>query len=261
MAEPTRDGTGPQYRIESVDNALRLLLMFRTERSVRVSQVAKYLDVAPSTAHRLLAMLQHHKFVAQNVDNKAYGPGEALVDLGVSLLDLSDVRLMARPHLSALAARLNETVAIAVLRDTTLTFVESVEVERALRVSTLTGATYPAHITAGGKAILAFLPADAVSDLYQPRGRAADTRLSSADFATLVGELAEVRELGYATNYGQSDHGIGALAVPIWSVTQESEPVAAVCVSMPLSRFDEADIPSVVEQLQSTAQKLGRFSM
>ena len=242
-----------------MDNVLRLLLMFRTERSVRVSQVAKYLDVAPSTAHRLLAMLQHHKFVAQNVDNKAYGPGAALVDLGVSLLDLSDLRLMARPHLSSLAARLNETVAVAVLRGTTLTFVESVEVERALRVSTLTGVTYPSHITAGGKAILAFLPAESVSALFQSGGRKAVDRLSAADFETLVGELDVVRRLGYATNYGQSDEGIGALAVPIWSSTNESDPVAALCVSMPLSRFDEVDIPMVVDQLQATAQKFGRF--
>ncbi|MFC6236331.1 IclR family transcriptional regulator [Longivirga aurantiaca] len=244
-----------------MDNALRLLLMFRTERTVRVSQVAKYLDVAPSTAHRLLAMLQHHKFVAQNVESKAYGPGEALVDLGVSLLDLSDMRLWARPHLAALAAKLDETVAVGVLRGMTLTFVESVEVQRALRVGTLRGANYPAHITAGGKAILAFLPADTVSAMYQPAGRTDAARLSAADFDTLIGELAAVRKTGYATNYGQSDDGIGALAVPVWSATNEHEPVASVCVSMPLSRYDQADIPSVVEELKSTAQQLGRFSM
>ncbi|MBF8187168.1 helix-turn-helix domain-containing protein [Nonomuraea sp. K274] len=45
------------YPIESVDNALRLIHLLRARGEVGVTAAAKALGVAPSTAHRLLAML------------------------------------------------------------------------------------------------------------------------------------------------------------------------------------------------------------
>lgn len=54
---PADPADGPAYRLNSVDHALRLLLLFRSRLSVRVSEVADYLNVARSTAHRLLGML------------------------------------------------------------------------------------------------------------------------------------------------------------------------------------------------------------
>src|SRR5262249_48040347 len=118
-AEP---GVGPQYPIESVDNALRLILLFRDRRSVRVSDAAKELGVAPSTAHRLLAMLVHHGFVAQDSETRMYTPGSSLIDLGVAMLDLSDLRTTAWPYMAELAAKVDETVSLGMLRDRIVIF-------------------------------------------------------------------------------------------------------------------------------------------
>ena len=48
-------GPRPTYPIESVDNALKLLGMFRKRQLVRVSEAGDALGIARSTAHRLLA--------------------------------------------------------------------------------------------------------------------------------------------------------------------------------------------------------------
>ncbi|WP_284978657.1 helix-turn-helix domain-containing protein [Arthrobacter sp. fls2-241-R2A-200] len=47
----------PTYSIEAVDNALQLLQLLRDVGSLRLKDAAAELGVAPSTAHRLLAML------------------------------------------------------------------------------------------------------------------------------------------------------------------------------------------------------------
>jgi IclR family transcriptional regulator, acetate operon repressor len=47
----------PMYPIEAVDNALRLLQLLRDGGKLRLKEAAAELGVAPSTAHRLLAML------------------------------------------------------------------------------------------------------------------------------------------------------------------------------------------------------------
>ena len=58
-------GQEPAYPIASVNNALRLLLLFRGQPRVRLSEASEHLGVAHSTAHRLLAMLAYHGFVRQ----------------------------------------------------------------------------------------------------------------------------------------------------------------------------------------------------
>jgi IclR family transcriptional regulator, acetate operon repressor len=53
------------YPIESVANALRLLSSFKDRSAVGVSEAGRELGVARSTAHRLLAMLQEHGYLAR----------------------------------------------------------------------------------------------------------------------------------------------------------------------------------------------------
>ena len=95
----------PPYPIGSVDNALRLLAMLRTRSAITVSEAAAELGVARSTAHRLLGMLRHHGFVRQDPDSRAYLPGRALLEIGLSVVERLDVRVAARPVLEALSQR------------------------------------------------------------------------------------------------------------------------------------------------------------
>src|SRR5450432_2337348 len=99
----------PQYPIESVDNALRLLLMFRDRGEIRLSEAREALGVAQSTAHRLMAMLAYHDFVRQDPGSRAYRAGPALIDVGLSVVRAMDIRAIARPHLEALMQQVGET--------------------------------------------------------------------------------------------------------------------------------------------------------
>ncbi|MGG1909855.1 helix-turn-helix domain-containing protein [Microbacterium sp. NRRL B-14842] len=52
--------------MESVDNALKLILLLGEEHELRLTDAGALLGVATSTAHRLLAMLAWRGFVRQN---------------------------------------------------------------------------------------------------------------------------------------------------------------------------------------------------
>src|SRR3954463_615537 len=103
-------GATPQYPIESVDNALRVLLLLGERPSLRLTDVSQYLGVASSTAHRLLAMLQFRGYVRQDAATRSYVPGPTLDSLAFSLLRRLDVRNRARPVLERLNRELGETV-------------------------------------------------------------------------------------------------------------------------------------------------------
>ncbi len=82
----------PRYPINSVDNALKLLLMFREQQVIRVSEASATLGVGRSTAHRLLAMLEFHGFIEQDADTKAYRSGPALAEIGLAIVQSMDFR-------------------------------------------------------------------------------------------------------------------------------------------------------------------------
>ena len=71
------ESPAPQYPIESVDNALKLVLLLGERPEIRMSEASRYLGVASSTAHRLLAMLQYRGFVRQDpvVEGLSAGSG------------------------------------------------------------------------------------------------------------------------------------------------------------------------------------------
>ena len=57
----------PTYSIEAVDNALQLLQLLRDGGTLRLKDAAEELGVAPSTAHRLLAMLVRRSSLATRI--------------------------------------------------------------------------------------------------------------------------------------------------------------------------------------------------
>src|SRR6202007_2070573 len=139
--------TGPAYPIASVNNALLLLLLFREQPRVRLTDACKYLGVAHSTAHRLLAMLAHHGFVQQEPVTRAYVAGPALVEVGLAVVGSLNVREQARAVMEELAAETGETVHLGALEGNQVRYVDGLESERALRVVARTGTLAPAHCT------------------------------------------------------------------------------------------------------------------
>ena len=158
--------TGPAYPIASVNNALLLLLLFREQPRVRLTDACKYLGVAHSTAHRLLAMLAHHGFVQQEPVTRAYVAGPALVEVGLAVVGSLNVREQARPAMEELAAETGETVHLGALEGNQVRYVDGLESERALRVVARTGTLAPAHCTSLGKALLAQMTDEQVCRLY-----------------------------------------------------------------------------------------------
>jgi IclR family transcriptional regulator, acetate operon repressor len=252
--EPEQAGR-PAYPIASVDNALRLLRLFREHPRVRLSDASDHLGVAHSTAHRLLAMLAYHGFVRQERDSRAYVAGPALVEIGLAAVRRMDIRLHARPVLEELAAELAETVHLAVLEGATVRYLDAVESSRALRVAARTGAALPANCTASGKAMLAELPDAEVAALFSDAAALPGlTRRSVTRPAELARELRLVRERGYALNSEESEDGVASVGVAVRG--PQGGPAAALVLSAPVTRLDPDLARQVSGRLRAEAARL-----
>jgi IclR family transcriptional regulator, acetate operon repressor len=242
----------PPYAIESVDNALKLLVLLQRRGQLRVSDAAADLGVARSTAHRLLAMFRYRGFATQNSD-KSYSPGPVFARAGFGARAPLDIRAVSRPHLEWLNGRLDETVHVMVLAGTDVAFIGSVEASQALRVGSRAGFTMPAHLTSGGKALLAELTAGELAAIF-PGGPPADTRFGSADLAGFHRALQTVRRRGYGVNLGESERGIHAVGACVHGPGRRA--VAALTVSAPSVRLPRSRIPEIAEALQAAVRRV-----
>lgn len=246
----------PRYPIESVDNALRLLLLFGDQPRIRLTDASAYLGVASSTAHRLLAMLTYRGFVRQAPDSHAYIPGPALSSVAYSILSRLDVRSRARPVLAKLLAQFDETVHFARLDGSSAHFLEALESSRAVRVGARMGRELPANTTSTGKALLSLLSDTEIEALYPTHDLARMTEHTITVWDDLMRSIQEVREEGYSHSDEESEDLVAGVAVPLPRV---GNVCYAISVAMPTTRMTPDRRLEIVPALTEAAGELSNL--
>lgn len=242
----------PAYAVTSVDHALQLATILQVEGPMTVTAAAERLRVARSTAHRLLTTLVYRDFAVQ-ADDRSYAAGPVLA-LGIHTQSRADsLRAAAMPHLEALVEQTGESANLTVLAGDRVRFVGSVESPQPLRVGNREGTVFPAHLTSGGKAMLAELEDTTIREMYSP-ARWGDRSEARPDTAQLVRDLETVRRSGVAMNSGATEDGVTALGVALHIAPGPAQ--AAVSVSLPTLRFSEGTLPSLVGALQVAARDI-----
>jgi DNA-binding IclR family transcriptional regulator len=251
-------GTAPQYPIDSVDNALRVILLLGSRESLRLTDVSQYLGVASSTAHRLLAMLQFRGFVRQDGPSRSYVPGPMLDDLAFAMLRRLDVRNRAHPVLEKLSADTQETVHLGRLEGTEVHFIDSIESTRALRVGNRLGRTMPAHCTSTGKALLSTLTDAEVMALYPEERLVQLTPKSVGTRTELLAALERIRAEGFASSSEESEEGVSSIAIALHPSRAAR---FAVNVSVPASRLSARVRRDLLDRLREAAEELEQLQL
>lgn len=242
-------GPEPQYPIESVDNCLKIISLLKDNQDIRQRDVAEYLGVAGSTAHRLLAMLHYRGFLRRDPGRKAYRPGAILTLVSYSVLREFDPQEALRPVLETLHEDVLETVHLGALEGETVRFIDAIESPHAVRVASRLGQSRPASSTATGKALLAQLPLPDLRRLYPITTQEGNAIDCSTTYRTgLEQELEQVREQGFAMSEEGNEDGVSSVAI---ALPKGGYPLRlAMNVSLPVSRFLETDLERILGRLK-----------
>jgi DNA-binding IclR family transcriptional regulator len=243
------DAPVPQYPIESVDNALKILLLLGERPELRLTDVAEYLNVATSTAHRLLAMLQYRGFMRQDPRTRAYRAGTALTGVAFSILQRFDVREVLHPFVESLNREFAETVHLAFLDGATVRFIDAIESPQATRVSSRLGNSMPANCTSTGKAMLAYCADDEFRRLYPDEELGGLTPNSIRTRSALEKELQQVRRQGYATSNEESENGVCSVAVAY--PPRQASVRLALNVAVPVHRANKELVGRLADALKA----------
>ena len=199
--------------LKSVSTALDVLECFAVDGELGVSDIARKLGVAKSTAHRLLTALCRKGIAEQNPETGNYRLGLHLYELGQLAQARSILRHVALPTMTGLSEATRHTVNLAVADGPDVVFVERLENSDDVRFLGHAGRRYPSHCTSSGKAIAAYHPeaAQARRDAGFPP-RVSHTVRTQNDWDQ---QLVEVRRRGFAVSTSESFDNVTTIAVPI----------------------------------------------
>jgi DNA-binding IclR family transcriptional regulator len=200
-----------------VDKGLQILAAFTVERpALTIDELVTLTGVPVSTLYRFLHALLNAGYVTKARSGTAYVLGPAVLRLGRVAEQGLDVRAQAIPWMERLAEKTGFTVYLGVRLGASRLCLESREVARSgIRFSIRPGEATPLHAGAGGKVLLAFLPAADIKEVLGSVRLRKVTPRTVTSSAQLHRQLAQIREQGYHYSEAEYVRGSWGLAAPI----------------------------------------------
>ena len=215
---------------------------------IGLAELAEGLGLHKSTAHRFLMVLEHHQMVSRTGAGK-FRLGMRLFNYGNRALEQRDLRECAQPHIRKLVHTVGETAHLCILEGVNMIYIDKVEPERSVRLTSRVGASSPVHCTAVGKAILAQMSIEDAGAIVK---KLRLTKLTSKTFITrndLMLELARTRRRGYAIDDEEREEGVRCAAVAIRDGA--GQPSQQFSISGPAFRLAGRSLMFGVEKLMT----------
>jgi IclR family KDG regulon transcriptional repressor len=256
----------------SLERALVLLKMIeQTPGGLRNADISRQLDIPKSSCSYIVSRLEREGYLTKDAVSKRYKIGLTPVALAHGALREVGIRTVAEPALYKLTNQTGLSAGIGVLQRGRVLLVDRVEgprfVDRAIQASARDGAyrlralrdigrVLPAHSTALGKVLLAFLPRAQVLGLIAKYGLARSTATTIVSKKRFLAELDLVRKQRYAIADGEAYSDLRALSVPIFDA--DGEVRAAVSVNGDPSEPAWDDLAGLVKTVGDAARDISR---
>tara|TARA_R110002110_G_scaffold415612_2_gene651759 strand:- start:214839 stop:215627 length:789 start_codon:yes stop_codon:yes gene_type:complete len=248
----------PRYQNQSAERSFAILeCVGAAENPIPLAVIARETGLNRATVFRMLAVLTRMGWIYKSQADSTYALGYKAFVLGRRKNQLETVIHHARPFTRRLAEDLGETVHLAALEGQQVVYYDKTELPQGHPVSTAIGMRLDAHATGGGKAVLAWLEADEIRQLYDQYPPQAHTARTITNVDALLRELTAIRVQGFAVDDGETIPGMTCVAAPILNAGGRA--IVALSVSGPASRFDAARVTDLADRLTATAAEISDY--
>lgn len=197
-----------------------LELIANSENGITLQEIADKMDMAKSSAFVIVHSLLELNYIkgAENNDKK-YCLGIEAFKLGSKYLNDVSLVKQCSLRLPALADRYAKTSFVAVLNGCDIVYLYKYAAPNAQLATCAIGSTKPAHATALGKAILAFLPKKKQLSVIDQIHFYPYTPHTIVSKDALLQELDKIKQRGYATESGELSDLTFCYGAPIFDYT------------------------------------------
>ena len=249
--------TEKRQPIQVVDRALDLLELLASENEpVSTTVLAGRLGVSVQSTNNLLRVLFRRGYVSQD-RSRHYRLGPQLCVFGDSTARWERLRKMMEPVLIELNFRSGFGAFAGVLENDRLYCCAHILPNGESVPLTLQSWTEELHSTAGGRVLLAALPAGERKKLFARTTRRRMTRKTVMDLAELENICVETRKAGYAEVMEESRDGICSIAIPVHDFS--GTVIAGLGIYGPSSVWEKTSLNQKKTLLESARMRLEKL--
>jgi IclR family transcriptional regulator, KDG regulon repressor len=211
-----------RYLVPAVKRALQIVeLVAKQDSRMGISDIRKKLGLPLSTTANIVYTLADLGYLERDETDSSYRLSVKL--LGIARQAQERLDLVAQCHglLEDAVRESGLTGHIAVLREGESMYIDRVPSNSLVQVNSYIGQRWPAHTSAVGKAILAFIPEGRLERLLRQMSLTKRTPYTVTSRPALVKQLRTFRRLGYSWERNEGEIGLGCVAAPIWGPGHE----------------------------------------
>jgi IclR family acetate operon transcriptional repressor len=247
VAKPAVQYEPKHDRLQSVRRALSMLEALATRPTgATPKELSQDLGLHLSTSYRLLKTLVAGGYAVHSTSDGLFRLGPRVAYLHYHYLAANQPPAAVVPFVHALQLATGETSMLTQIEGDDIVATQIVKGSRPASFPPgYVGLAVPAHTTAAGRSLLAWLT-PAQIECYVDR----QTDRSTSPFpltspSSLRAELGRIRQIGYAVDRCEGHPNVGCIAVPVQSAT---DVVGSVSVVAPCARFrqEEANLTTVI---------------
>lgn len=233
-----------------------LRLLAQRPGGAGLSEISRLSKLHHTTAHRLLSTLGAGGLVDCRHEDRKYRLGLGLLELAGALVEDLEIRTVARLTLLSLARATGETVHLAALDGHEMVFLDRVDGVQPVTLRTRVGFRAPVHVTAVGKAVLAFSAPGLVARLLRAGPLTRHTANTITDREAFLAELDLIRRQGYAVDNEEHRLTIRCVGAPIFD--HLGAPVAALSIAAPMFRLPQRRVREMAALVKDAAAGVSR---
>jgi len=248
------DDNGTRYVVPAVARAVAMLQLFSSRRrTLSAAEMARELNIPRSTVFRLAHTLEHLGLLKRVDGGHSFQLGIGILGLGFEYLASLDLAEVARPMLEQLRDETGLSCHMVVPDGQDVVVVLKAAGNSAFSSNLSIGTRLPAHGTVLGRMVLCDRSVAELREMYPEEPLPAFTEQTPTTVEQLAALLAEDRKRGYAISNSYFEHGVSAVAAPVFD--RYGQAVAAINVTVPGGMRAADDL---VENVRRTAAAMSR---
>jgi len=245
----------PAGSIKSVQRAMQILGKFGTTRkSWGVMDLSRETGLHKSVVTRILATMAREGFVVRDPESRAYSAGPKAFAVGSSYEPQEVLGQVARPVMRWVTEQCGHATSLGVPAGDRFIYLLVVESTLPVRVAARVGEERDYHANSTGKILLAGMSDAEICERVAARPLRAHTEHTVVGFDQLMGEIAEIRRTGMATNREEAVLGVGARAVPILDAAGHW--IAGLSIVYPIHLVEDREVSALEHLVREAGREI-----
>lgn len=246
-----------RYHIPNLERALEVFeLLAKHTEGLTLSEISAATKYSKNSIFRIVCTLQDCGYVVKDKDGRKIMMSRKLAALGYAGFGESNIVEKSMDVIRSVRDEFGETAMLGTLLQDECVLIEQAPGKAAFKFLGEIGMRIKLHVSAPGKAILAYLSEE---ELEQ---RLANMRFTKFTDTTIcckrdfLKELKSVRECGYSVDKGEEIQGVNCIGAPVFNT--HGYPVAAIWITGPASRVGADRFDIIGKRIRASADIISK---